>query len=169
MALLLRDDPPRCQRLAAACESLPVEARVLVLPVRLQWTKAYLCCMHNHLSSTHQGQCLSHEARLGLKPGAPPLLVLMQRLQTCGRAPAASKLCLLWCPAAWGMPHRRVLNCKEAGLGHEGSQHVALMGPSASAAGFCRCFQVHTDVPKLIAKCRLILLATLLLLGQQTG
>ena len=119
-----------------------MKACILVLPVHLQWTKAYFCCMHDHLSSTHQGLGLLHEAHLGLKPGAPPLLVLMQRLQTCGSAPAASKLCLLWCPAAWGMPHRRVLNWEEAGLGHEGSQHVELMGPSASARGFCCCFQV---------------------------
>ena len=166
---MLRDGPPRCQRRAAACESLPVEARILVLPVHLQWTKAYLCCMHDQLSTTHQGMCLLHEAHLGLKPTAPPLLVLMQRLQTCGLAPAASKLCLLWYPAAWGMPHRRVLSCKEAELGHEGSQHVELTGPSASARGFCCCFQVYTDVPKLCAICRLILLATLPLSGQQTG
>lgn len=32
-----------------------MEARILILPVHLQWTKAYLCCMHNYLSSTHQG------------------------------------------------------------------------------------------------------------------
>ena len=44
-----------------------MEASILVLPMHLQWTKACLCCMHDHLSSTHQGLCLLHEAHLGLK------------------------------------------------------------------------------------------------------
>ena len=120
--------------------------------------------------AAHTKDCaFLHEAHLGLKPRTPPLLVLLQGLQTCGLAPAASKLYLLWYPAAWGMPHRSPLNLEQAGLGQEGSQHVEPLGLSAPARGFRCCFQVYTDGSELYAECRLILLATLLRSGQQIG